>query len=36
LGGVQPMVLQNEFHPKLIQQELLNYCKVNNIQYQAW
>lgn len=36
LGGVQPMVLQNEFHPRLIQQDLLNYCSKNNIQYQAW
>ncbi|QYA26976.1 aldo/keto reductase [Gramella sp. MT6] len=36
LGGVQPMVLQNEFHPKLIQQELIDYCKKNNIHYQAW
>lgn len=36
VGGVQPMLLQNEFHPKLIQQELLDYCKQNDIQYQAW
>ncbi len=36
LGGVQPMVLQNEFHPRLVQQEIVDYCKVNNIQYQAW
>jgi len=36
LGGVQPMVLQNEFHPKLIQQDILDYCKKNRIQYQAW
>lgn len=36
LGGVQPMVLQNEFHPKLIQQNILDYCKKNKIQYQAW
>ena len=36
LGGVQPMVLQNEFHPRLIQQELIDYCKKNDIQYQAW
>jgi len=36
LGGVQPMLLQNEFHPKLIQPEIIDYCKVNNIQYQAW
>ena len=31
-----PMVLQNEFHPKLVQQELIDYCKKENIQYQAW
>ena len=36
LGGVQPMVLQNEYHPKLIQEKLLDYCKNKNIQYQAW
>ncbi|MCH4824367.1 aldo/keto reductase [Gramella lutea] len=36
LGGIQPMVLQNEFHPKLIQQELIDYCRKNAIQYQAW
>ncbi len=36
LGGVQPMVLQNEFHPRLIQQEVVDYCKANAIQYQAW
>lgn len=36
LGGVQPMVLQNEFHPRLVQQELIDYCKVRNIQYQGW
>ncbi|SDR92983.1 aldo/keto reductase [Gramella sp. MAR_2010_147] len=36
VGGVQPMVLQNEFHPKLIQQDVVNYCQENNIQYQAW
>lgn len=36
LGGVQPMVLQNEFHPKLVQQDLIDYCKKNNIHYQAW
>ncbi|MCM4157559.1 aldo/keto reductase [Gramella sp. AN32] len=36
IGGIQPMVLQNEFHPRLVQQEILDYCKENNIQYQAW
>lgn len=36
IGGVQPMVLQNEFHPRLIQQDILDYCKDNKIQYQGW
>lgn len=36
LGGVQPMVLQNEFHPKLIQKGIMEYCKNHGIQYQAW
>jgi diketogulonate reductase-like aldo/keto reductase len=36
LEGVQPMVLQNEFHPKLIQQNIIDYCKKNKMQYQAW
>lgn len=36
LEGLKPMLLQNEFHPKLIQQELLDYCKKHKIQYQAW
>ncbi|MCM8568402.1 aldo/keto reductase [Gramella jeungdoensis] len=35
-GGVEPMVLQNEFHPRLVQQEILEYCENNNILYQAW
>tara|TARA_B100000678_G_scaffold8291_2_gene6925 strand:+ start:1485 stop:2396 length:912 start_codon:yes stop_codon:yes gene_type:complete len=35
-GSIVPMVLQNEFHPKLVQQELIDYCKRENIQYQAW
>lgn len=36
LGGTNPMVLQNEFHPRLIQQELIDYCKKESIIYQAW
>lgn len=36
IAEVSPMVLQNEFHPKLVQQELINYCKIQNIAYQAW
>ncbi|MCG9970322.1 aldo/keto reductase [Christiangramia crocea] len=35
-GGAQPMVLQNEFHPRLVQQVLLDYCMENDIRYQAW
>jgi methylglyoxal/glyoxal reductase len=31
-----PMVNQVEFHPLLVQQDLLDYCKLNKIQYQAW
>lgn len=33
---VYPMVNQVEFHPYLVQQQLLNFCKENNIQYEAW
>jgi len=33
---VTPMVNQMEFHPRLIQQPLLDFCKTNNIQYEAW
>ena len=33
---VKPMVNQLEFHPWLVQQELLDYCKAHQIQYQAW
>jgi methylglyoxal/glyoxal reductase len=31
-----PMVNQMEFHPYLIQQELVDLCSENNIVYQAW
>ncbi len=33
---VVPMVNQMEFHPYLVQQELLDFCKANAIQYEAW
>ncbi|MGB5942859.1 MAG: aldo/keto reductase [Leeuwenhoekiella sp.] len=33
---VRPMVNQCEFHPRLVQRELQNFCKCENIQYQAW
>ncbi|MCP9200880.1 aldo/keto reductase [Gramella sp. GC03-9] len=35
-GGVQPMLIQNEFHPRLIQQDLIDHCQNRGIQYQAW
>ncbi len=35
-GNIKPMVLQNEFHPQLVQQPLLDFCKLNQIQYQGW
>ena len=31
-----PMVNQMEFHPRLVQQPLLDFCKKNQIQYEAW
>lgn len=36
LGGVPPMVNQMEFHPHLVQQNLLDFCVQNKIQYEAW
>ncbi len=33
---VVPMVNQMEFHPYLVQQDLLDYCKAKDIQYEAW
>ncbi len=33
---IKPMVVQNEFHPRLVQQPLLNFCLENDIQYEAW
>ena len=31
-----PMVNQVEFHPYLVQQNLIDYCKENKIQFQSW
>lgn len=31
-----PMVNQMEFHPHLVQQELIDYCNEKGIQYEAW
>ena len=33
---VVPMVNQMEFHPRLVQQELIDFCRSNTIQYEAW
>jgi diketogulonate reductase-like aldo/keto reductase len=33
---IVPMVNQMEFHPLLVQQRLLDFCKSKGIQYQAW
>jgi diketogulonate reductase-like aldo/keto reductase len=33
---IVPMVNQMEFHPYLVQQELIDFCKSRSIQYEAW
>ncbi len=33
---IVPMVNQMEFHPYLVQQDLIDYCNVHQIQYEAW
>jgi len=33
---VVPMVNQMEFHPRLVQQDLVNFCVNHKIQYEAW
>ena len=33
---IVPMVNQMEFHPYLVQQDLLDYCSSKGIQYEAW
>lgn len=34
--NIVPMVNQMEFHPYLVQQDLLDFCNKNTIQYEAW
>jgi diketogulonate reductase-like aldo/keto reductase len=36
MSSITPMVNQMEFHPYLVQQELVDYCKNQKIQYEAW
>lgn len=33
---IVPMVNQMEFHPYVVQQDLVDFCKENTIQYEAW
>lgn len=33
---VVPAVIQNEFHPRLVQQSLVDFCREKGIQYQAY
>ena len=33
---INPMVNQVEFHPYLVQSDLLDFCRQHDIQYQAW
>ena len=35
-ANVVPMVNQMEFHPRLVQQDLVDFCSSNKIQYEAW
>jgi methylglyoxal/glyoxal reductase len=35
-ANIVPMVNQVEFHPQLFQKDLLEFCKANNIQLEAW
>lgn len=33
---IMPMVNQVEFHPRLVQQDLVDFCLQNNIRHEAW
>ena len=35
-SSIVPMVNQVEFHPRLVQQSLLDFCTKHDIQYEAW
>ncbi|WP_190810473.1 aldo/keto reductase [Flagellimonas sp. S3867] len=36
VAKIVPMVNQMEFHPYLVQQDLIDFCNDNGIQYEAW
>ncbi|GET32354.1 glyoxal reductase [Prolixibacter bellariivorans] len=33
---IMPMVNQVEFHPRLVQQDLVDFCLKNNVRHEAW
>ena len=35
-ANITPMVNQMEFHPYLVQQSLLDFCREHGVQYEAW
>ena len=35
-ASIIPMVNQMEFHPHLVQQDLIDFCQKHQIQYEAW
>lgn len=35
-ANVVPMINQMEFHPRLVQQDLVNFCHSKGIRYEAW
>ncbi|MCF8303811.1 MAG: aldo/keto reductase [Bacteroidales bacterium] len=35
-GRIKPMVNQMEFHPYLVQQDLIDFCTDHGIQYESW
>ncbi|TBN06507.1 aldo/keto reductase [Hyunsoonleella flava] len=36
IAEITPMVNQMEFHPFLVQQDLIDFCQQHKIQYEAW
>jgi methylglyoxal/glyoxal reductase len=36
VSEIKPMVNQVEFHPYVVQQDLLDYCKQQQMQFEAW
>ena len=36
MAEVVPVVNQMEFHPRLVQQDLIDFCVEKGVQYEAW